>query len=142
MKKWLLYIPFLATISCAGNFHDTLGKVQDAAIAARMTFQPVIDGMCRDLAIQCRNEKSAENNHDEVMFTNDLSDKVACDRFEVCDGIRMYVISVFEHIQMLIADANMSYALGDSESAEEAIAKALELIQQIREQMRALGYME
>ena len=77
-----------------------------------------------------------------TLVITDLERQGACDMFEVCDQVRQHMISVFEHIQMLIADANMSYAIGDSESAEEAIAKALILINQLREQLRQLGYLE
>lgn len=129
-----LIIPVLA-ISLAGcvKFTDTLGIIQDAAVNARMSFQPVIDGICKELAQECAAAGS------RMPTVDDSYDP--CTAFEACDIIRSYIIDTFERIHMLIADANMSHSIGETKSAEEAVDLALALIHQIRDQLRSLGYL-
>lgn len=118
------------------KFTNTLGAVQDATIKARATFQPVVDGICRDLSKQCKSER-------QVSFrpvATELEQKGACDAYEQCHQIRTHIISVFKHIAMLIADAELSSSIGDQDSADEALGKALELVAMIRDQLRMLGY--
>lgn len=129
MQRTLLALAILSTVSCA-SFHDTVGTIQEAAITSRATFQPVIDDICSTFAQSCKNEK-----------LTDIGRTVSCDRYEACHQIRDGIISAFQHLQMLLADANMSYAVGDSESASEAVAKATALLQTIRDQLRHLGYL-
>ena len=134
MKRIITTLALTLALTGCVSFVDTLGTVQDAAVSARLTFQPVVDAICRDFAEQCKEER-------KVMFVDDLAISGACDAFEVCDQVRENLITTFEHIHLLIADASMSYALKDVESAEEAIAKALVLIGDVRNQLRALGYL-
>ena len=127
----ILTLPML--LSCT-KFTDTLGTVQDAAIQARMTFQPVVDGICADFAEDCVGN--------EDMLVTLAQNPDACEAYATCDEVRSHIITTFEQINMLIADANLSTALADSDGADEALGKALELIEQIRQQMRSLGYLE
>jgi len=135
MNKIMPIILLLSLTGCT-KFTDTLGSVQDAAIRARATFQPVIDGICGDLQKQCVEERRVS------LTSTELERKGTCDAYQQCHKIRMHIISVFEHIQMLIADAEMSSSIGDQESADAALGKALELVGMIRDQLRSLGYME
>lgn len=137
MKKIYALILSVLLLSGCVTFVDTLGNVQEAAIRARMTFQPVVDGICKEYAQQCKNEKQAA-----AVFTGELDQQLACDAYEQCYQVREYIISVFEHIQMLIADAEMSQSIGDSKGAEEALQKAVVLMGQIRDQLRQLGYLK
>ena len=134
MKTQLLVLSVVLASGCMSPV-DTLGTVQDAVIEARGAFQPAIDGICHEMAVACKGERN-------VSFAQDELSRSACDDFEVCDGFRMQVIFTFEKINMLIADANLSLAIGDAQGADEIITKALTLIEQLRTQMRALGYLK
>ena len=138
MQKLVAAVVLAASLSGCVKFTNTLGAVQESTMKARAVFEPVVDGICRDLSKQCKQER-------QVSFTpaaTELEVKGACDAFERCHQIRLHIISVFKHIAMLIADAEMSASIGDQESADAALGKALELVAMIRDQLRMLGYLK
>jgi hypothetical protein len=118
MLKPLVFSALLLT-SCAWDHQaatDTLGTIQDAAVATRETFLPLINEVCRAAAQDCHTAGDME-----------------CKPLQVCDEVRNRVIDSFVSLQMAIADAHTASAIGDTKSAEAAIAKSIELIKQIRE---------
>ena len=132
MFKLTVFSVVLALSGCT-KLVDTLGVVQETVAQTRSSMQMIIDPVCREYAIACKNEK-------QVMLQ--LEQAGACDMFEACDAYRSHMIATFEHINMLIADANLSMAIGDTDSADEVYGKVLELLNKLREQMRALGYLK
>lgn len=125
MHKYLtlLMIPILA--SCA-SFQEkagtTLATAQAAAVSARETMVPIVDSYCRGAAEACR----------EVGDTT-------CEPLANCDQFRTQFINALIGVHYAILDANTALAVGDEESTWAAIDRALELIRQLRVQMKELG---
>ena len=131
MSKLITFSVVLALSGCM-KITDTLGVLQETVAQTRSSMQMMIDPICREYAVACKAERN-------VMLISDID---ACEMFEACDTYRQHMIRVFEHINILIADANLSIAIGDSASADEVYGKILDLLQKLREQMRALGYLK
>lgn len=121
----LTLVLMTALIACA-NFQQkagsTLATTQAAAISARETLLPVVDAMCRDLAETCRDD-------------GDLQ----CDPLVQCHGIRDGIVRVLVGLHFAILDANTAIALGMEDDAWSAIDKALELVSELRKQLKELG---
>jgi hypothetical protein len=128
--------PFILVVTLFGcaSFSTpmaSLGTIQDAAIAARMTVRPVIDGMCEEARRACD-----ETNKLEAAYFVDASD---CPEFDACQQVRLIVINTLEAVQFAIADANLAIALGQEDKYDAAVAKALELLANVQKQMQILG---
>ena len=121
----------LAGCSAFSSPRTTLGTLQDAAIAARMTMRPVIDRICATLLAECQQE--------QVLEVALLTDEPWCPNYDTCDQIRMIIITTLEAVQFAIADANMALALGDEERYEDAVLRVGELLEEINLQMQMLG---
>ena len=123
--KYLILAAVLTLTSCA-NFADragtSLAAAQGAAVAARETLLPVVDGLCVSIAQTCR----------------DLSD-TECEALVTCQDVRRKTIKTIIAVHYAILDANTALAIGDEESTWAAIDKSLELIRQLRIQMQELG---
>lgn len=110
---------------------DTLASIQETASAARQAAQAVVDTICGSFAQQCTGDTRPAALDDE-----------ACKAFFACDGYRQALIMTFEHINLLIADANLSLRIGDAKSADAAIAQIMQLLVEVQKQMRDLGYLK
>lgn len=124
MQK-LAIVLSLSLTSCAWtqDKNATLSAVQEAAIAARMAIQPVIDATCQYELEKCGSE----------MLVSD------CPGYELCDKVRGIIIRTLQGVQFAIVDAQTALAIGDSKSHAEAVARALDLLIQVRQQMAILG---
>ena len=125
MAKLLILLTLLPLASCAGfqaKASQTLAATQQAAISARETLLPIVNGYCRAAAEACR----------------ELQDE-ACPALVTCSDVRDKIIDVIIAVHYAILDANTALAIGDETSTWAAIDKALELIRQLRVQMQELG---
>jgi di/tricarboxylate transporter len=122
-----------ALFGCASfsSPRTALGTIQDAAIAARMTIRPVIDGMCEEAKRSCD-----ESNKLTTAYLVNTSD---CPEFDACQQARMVVINTLEAVQFAIADANLALALGQEDQYDVAVARALDLLASVQKQMQILG---
>jgi hypothetical protein len=134
MQKVIATLAITLMLSSCSSFSTpmaSLSTIQDAAIAARMTVRPVIDGMCEEARRACD-----ETNKLEAAYFVDTSD---CPEFDACQQVRLIVINTLEAVQFAIADANLAIALGQEEKYDAAVAKALELLANVQKQMQILG---
>jgi hypothetical protein len=134
MQKVIATLAITLMLSSCSSFSTpmaSLSTIQDAAIAARMTVRPVIDGMCEEARRACD-----ETNKLEAAYFVDTSD---CPEFDACQQVRLIVINTLEAVQFAIADANLAIALGQEDKYDAAVAKALELLANVQKQMQILG---
>ena len=127
----LTLIPFLASCAAFSSPTTTLGTLQDAAIAARMTMRPVIDAYCAEEKRRCD-----QANKVEAAFLTSIGD---CPGYEMCHQVRMIVIRTLEAVQFAIADANLALALGNEERFEDAVIRVGELLVEVQNQMQLLN---
>lgn len=127
MKKAILPMIVLTTaLTGCVNFQQkagaTLATAQAVAVSARETLLPVVDAMCRDFALDCKDR-------------GDLQ----CEALVQCDQVRGQIINVLVAIHFTILDANTAIAVGAEEDAWAAIDKAMALVAQLRAQLKELG---
>ena len=133
MQKAIILVLALLLASCAAfsSPRTTLGTLQDAAIAARMTIRPVIDAYCEAELARCQQE--------QVLEVALLTDDPFCPGYDLCNTVRGYIINTLEAVQFAIADANLALALGNEERFEAAVVRVGELLNEVREQMQMLS---
>ena len=125
MKKYLTTIAIIFLMGCA-NFQqkagNTLVVAQSAAVSARETMLPIVDNFCVQTAEACRQVQDTQ-----------------CEPLAKCQEFRVDFINALIGLHYAILDANTALAIGDEETTWAAIDRALELIRELRLQMRALG---
>ena len=121
----------IAGCSAFSSPRTTLGTLQDAAIASRMTMRPVIDGACAEELRRCEQANK--------LIPAMLISVGDCPGFDMCNKIRMIIINTLEAVQFAIADANLALAMGQEDRFEDAVMRVEELLSQIQIQMQILG---
>lgn len=123
MKK--LFLPVLLLAGCAGWQESASAKLEYIHQASQSVVSaaiPIIDGMCRNAAIDC-----AER------------DDESCPALYKCDNYRrQFAFSVIALYQTLVA-ADAALAVGDEEEAWRAINQAITQMENLRQVMKDLG---
>lgn len=121
MKRILIVIPLLLSVGCAGGFEKTLNYAHKGAKGLRETSLPVITSVCEAEIAKC-----------------EATDDGQCVKYFKCKELRGRVAMGFLALQMAIYDADAAMAIGDAEAAE-AVARVIELLTTIRQQLAELG---
>lgn len=130
MQKVIIAMSIAVLPSCSAftSPRASLASIQDAAVAARLTIQPVIDGICDEAKRQCEESSRLL----PATLTN-------CPAYDSCNRVRIIIINTLQAVQFAIADANLAVSLGQSDRADDAIARAVELLIEVQKQMQVLG---
>jgi hypothetical protein len=100
---------------------DTLKIVQDAAVAARLTVAPIVDAVCDEALDKCAAALATE-----------------CPAYESCDKVRDIIARTLQAVHFAIIDAHTAAAIVDSDGYAEAVARAFDLLAQVRKQLAEL----
>jgi hypothetical protein len=102
-----------------------LSYAHQAGEAALAAAAPVIDEECRRLVTRCVSEG---RNRVEM-----------CPEWSQCNSIRTSIAAAFKGLQYAVLDGTLALAVGDEDAAEKAVARALELLAELRRQLKELG---
>ena len=100
------------------NLPQTLAKTEAAEVTLEKAAMPAIDQICSSKRAAC----------------DSAGDKV-CESVVKCAAVRSDVAKGFIMFHLFIADAQSANALGHSQDAADALAKAVDLFVKIRAQL-------
>jgi hypothetical protein len=95
-----------------------------AGVGLRETAFPLITAMCNDEISKC-----------------EVSGDPSCPGYHKCKNARAKIAKSFVALQFAILDANAALAIGESDSAYEAVGKVLSLLADIRKHLSESGVM-
>lgn len=118
----------MGLLTSCSNWRDGTQKgleyAQQAGVALRESGAPALDAICTKEARAC--------------IAAGVQKPEDCPGWMKCNSYRSTIARALEALQRATLDASTALAIGDSQSADEAVGRAVQLLAQVRQSLKEM----